>query len=72
MSGNVYEKCWDWYATYPVSDKTDYRGPANGSFRVDRGGCWSEDASKCQVSYRGNTGAFGSGNYIGFRLARSK
>jgi formylglycine-generating enzyme len=44
MSGNVSEYIWDWeYGSYYLA-KTDYRGPAGGSYRCVRGGSEKDGA----------------------------
>ncbi|MDD2229281.1 MAG: formylglycine-generating enzyme family protein [Candidatus Cloacimonetes bacterium] len=52
MSGNVYEWNWDIYGNYPSGSQTNPHGATSGSYRVRRGGSWSDHAILCTVSYR--------------------
>lgn len=70
MSGNVWEWVWDIYGSYPSGSQTDPHGAASGSYRVERGGGWSNDADICAVSYRSFGNATGSNHVLGFRLVR--
>ena len=45
MHGNVHEWCLDWYAEYPATAVTDPRGPDEGSYHVERGGSWYDNAT---------------------------
>lgn len=49
MAGNAMEWCHDWYGPYPAASEQpliDPSGPASGSKRIMRGGCWNfQDAS---------------------------
>ncbi|MBU1243743.1 SUMF1/EgtB/PvdO family nonheme iron enzyme [Myxococcota bacterium] len=69
MSGNIWERCWDWSATYPAGSLTDYRGPVTGSTRITHGGGWSNIASYSAIGYRGGDNPQDRMNYVGFRVA---
>ena len=56
MHGNVWEWCQDWYR--------------EGSYRVDRGGSWYNDAGFCQSADRVYYPPVDRLNNLGFRVAR--
>jgi formylglycine-generating enzyme required for sulfatase activity len=71
MHGNVWEWVQDWYGEYPTSSVLDPRGPSSGSYRVNRGGSWDDDARNCRSAYRDNDTPGNRYIGMGFRLALS-
>ncbi len=70
MHGNVMEWCNDWfdreyYAAAPAVDPT---GPAEGRFKVLRGGAWNTRGNRCRSAFRGRMNPLARLNYIGFRV----
>ncbi len=72
LSGNVMEWCSDWYGSdyYAKSEATDPKGPAEGTFRVLRGGSWYSISEFCSVYNREFIHPGTRNEQIGFRIVR--
>ncbi len=69
MHGNVWEWCLDWHSPYPGGSLVDYRGPASGTSRINRGGAWGDDPRSCRSANRCWLVPDEKDDFLGFRLA---
>ena len=56
-------------AVIPSGSVIDPKGSSSGSFRVLRGGSWSENARYCRSAFRGRSTPSSRLDGLGFRLA---
>jgi formylglycine-generating enzyme required for sulfatase activity/serine/threonine protein kinase len=71
MHGNVWEWCADTFGRYSTGEVTTPRGPAEGPFRVIRGGGWLSNGGHCRAANRNRDGPGDRNDDLGLRLARS-
>lgn len=74
MAGSVMEWCQDWYSRdyYSISPLRNPRGPANGAFRVLRGGSFFFEAQDLRTYARsGAWPSFQAFRMVGVRVVRS-
>ncbi len=74
MAGNVWEWTQDWYDAryYEHSPQTDPAGPAEGTLKVMRGGCWMSGPDSLRVSCRKAELPSTWAPNVGFRCAYSE
>jgi formylglycine-generating enzyme required for sulfatase activity len=72
IEGNVAEWVSDWYGFeyYQESPVDNPHGPETGSYRVFRGGCWSDDERACRNTARRFDFPVNRFHNVGFRLVR--
>jgi formylglycine-generating enzyme required for sulfatase activity len=73
MAGNIAEWVNDWYdeTYYSATPLNNPSGPAEGNFRVLRGGSWYSTAAGIRTTDRSWYIAEGGTNYTGFRCVKS-
>lgn len=73
MAGGVSEWCADWFAReyYASSPAENPKGPAEGTYKVIRGGAWSDGAARITVFFRNWVRPNQKTPNLGFRCARN-
>jgi formylglycine-generating enzyme required for sulfatase activity len=69
IHGNVWEWCLDFFEPYPATHLTDPTGPAQGKYKVFRGGGWNNDVTMARASNRFMMEPDKGIHFVGFRVA---
>lgn len=72
MAGNVAEWVNDWFYAYPTVPQENYTGPAEGDYKVIRGGGWSDKAPALASGEREKKAPKHRSQTIGFRIVYSQ
>ena len=72
MAGNVAEWVNDWYGAYPTDSMTNYTGAKSGSYRIIRGGGWSDPIKDCAPDVREKKDPLYASHMLGFRMVYSR
>ena len=70
LHGNAEEWCRDWYGPYAAGPQTDPAGPADGQFRVTRGGANGFAAAYLRCANRAGYPPDNGAPSVGFRVVR--
>jgi formylglycine-generating enzyme required for sulfatase activity len=70
MHGSLWEWCAEWYDAndYQQSPRDDPQGPASGTLRVARSGCWNEGSRTCRSADRSKSPPSYRSSGVGFRV----
>jgi formylglycine-generating enzyme len=75
MTGNVWEWCWDiWATSFPSGAQTNPHGPTTGNYRVFCGGSRADAPAWCAITYHQFNYSDPSTDYytnVGFRVCRA-
>ena len=71
MTGNVLERCYDFYGNISSGSVLNPTGPETGEKHVSRGGSFSWSADACSTMYRHGSDPATGYNNNGFRVVRS-
>ncbi|MBU1878969.1 MAG: SUMF1/EgtB/PvdO family nonheme iron enzyme [Chloroflexi bacterium] len=69
LGGNVREWVGDWFGYYAAGRQVNPTGPATGTSRVPRGGCWLDRPDDARSANRGENDTDYTRHKVGFRCA---
>ncbi len=69
LSGNVWEMCSDWFAPYTANAEVDPQNSGSDTYRISRGGSYSNEAAMCRSAFRNTSNLVGTA-YTGIRIVK--